>query len=90
MAINAAGEVEIPRLRNIEKGVAIIHVQDRIFEVAAVVGFLRHLDHGILAWRVQENCSKKEIRSVCVFVSVCFVQDLQRESPILRSWYLAQ
>lgn len=55
VAVNAAGEVEIPRFGDIEKGVAIIHVQDRIFEVAAVVGFPRHLDHGILAWRVQEK-----------------------------------
>lgn len=71
VAVDAAGEVEIPSFGYVEKGVAIVHVEDGIFEVAVVVGFLRHLDQRILARRVQENCNKDlhiHIQCVCVCV----------------------
>ena len=45
VALDAAGEEVVAGLGYVEEGVAIVHVQDRILQAAAVEGLLRHLDH---------------------------------------------
>lgn len=45
VALLPTGEVEFPIRGDVEKRVAIVHVQDWIFEIAAVVRLFRDLYH---------------------------------------------
>lgn len=93
-----AGEVKVPQWSEIEQRVAIVHVQDWIFEVAAGVGLCCDLNHWILAWWVQKHCITPEKRTNFFLQWFCNEKTertilkernrklLQRESPILNSW----
>lgn len=75
VARGPAGEVEHAGGGYVEEGVAVAHVQDRIRDVAGVVGLPRHLDHRILARRVQEPC---------IWVSECVIFEAFDPTNLLR------
>lgn len=83
------GEVKLPYWCNVEQRVPIVHVQDWIFKVAALVGLLCHLNQWILAWWVQKHCKYSTYYYSWIgkpFAKI-WRKNLQRESPILRLWY---
>lgn len=73
----STGEVEVPICGNIEKRVAIVHVQYWICKVAASIGMFRDLYQWILTWWVQEhwtNRKRKWTRLVSKAMIFCFFQ----------------
>lgn len=56
----STGEVEVPISGNVEKRVAIVHVQYWICKVAASIGLFRDLYQWILTWWVQEHWTNRE------------------------------
>lgn len=94
--INTTGEVEISRFGNIEKRVAILHFQDRIFKVTTIVGFSSYLNHWILTWGIKKNCKKRADQIESIWIKTegkwnakrLVRENLQSESPILKLWFL--
>lgn len=56
----STGEIIVIKRSNVEDRVAIVHIQDWICNVTAVISFFCYLHNWIFTWWIQKNCNIKQ------------------------------